>query len=170
MLFRSAAIFTYLPSVLWKLADSLMYLLIAYCIYTLFLKNNSSKDSEDRDKMLACIATIFLPLGLIVSAGYVAGSVNYIWTSAMLLTSIIPFQKHFTNQKLKKWEYFVYPLATIYACNQEQSLSLLLTFHVLLICYSFLRKIKLNKYIYIQFLLSVSSPLFPTVSICFKPP
>lgn len=108
-----------------------------------------NKDSKENCIITAIVMTLFIPLKLITSAGYVAGSINYIWTGAMLLTALLPFKKSVTGQAITKVEGVLYLLAALYCSNQEQSMALLITFSALLLLYCKLRGHQ-NKYIWFQ--------------------
>lgn len=143
----AAAIFTYIPSIFWRIVDVGMYLIIALCIYNIFLAKG---EKHQYNLLSCCVMSLFLPLSLIESTGYVAGTTNYIWSGAMLLVAFLPFKKAFCKDKIKKWEYIVFLFATVYACNQEQSMALLIVLSLLIICYCWIKKKRLNKYIYVQ--------------------
>lgn len=147
-----AAIFTYLPSIFWKIINSLMYVILGYLIYYLFLNNKHNKEDSI---ILAFVVTFFLPLNLVVSAGYVAGSTNYIWTAVMMLVAFVPLYKNIMQEKIKNKHIIWYILAAIYAGNQEQSLAIMLTMYSLLVVF-FLKK-KTTYLVYIQmFVMCVS--------------
>lgn len=69
-----AAIFTWLYPWVWKITDILMYLVIAACMNHYF--------APDRKTSLpGCLAVLLLPFSILNSAGWVATSTNYIWTT-----------------------------------------------------------------------------------------
>ncbi|MCD8337893.1 MAG: DUF6056 family protein [Lachnospiraceae bacterium] len=116
-----AAIFTYLNPWLWKCVDISMYLVIAVCINLLFA-------SDTHNSVLGFIAVLFIPFSILNSAGWVATSTNYIWSTAGLLLALLPLK-----YALKPWMFLLCLLGNIYAGNQEQSGAILLTVYIIFI-------------------------------------
>ena len=77
-----AAIFTYLPSFIWKTVDIGVLFLIVLCADRLFITS--------RHIILSCFSILLLNFTYLTSAGYVASSVNYTWCTAALLVCTVP--------------------------------------------------------------------------------
>lgn len=146
-----AAIFTYINPIVWKICNIFMLLTIAICINKLFLFRYT--------KLFGCIVVLLFPFSLLTSAGYVATSVNYVWSTAALLVALIPL-KYIQKFHTKPILYAVCILACIYASNQEQSGAVLVTVYLIFIIYSFCIKTKVYKYIWIQFIISILGVVF----------
>ncbi len=81
----------------------------------------------------------FIPAGILYQAGWVSTSVNYIWTSAAAVISLLPLKG-----KGNRW---ISLLFLIFACNQEQILVILLA--IFLIWFISERKVKIPETIVI---------------------
>ena len=102
---------------------------------------------------------LLLPFQLLISAGYVATSTNYLWSSVTLLISLLPI-KYVQKFSDKKYMYVFCILATIYAGNQEQSGAILLTVYTICLIYHFINKNKIEKFLWIEWGLSIISLVF----------
>lgn len=146
-----AAIFTYINPIIWKICNIFILLIIAVCINKLFLLRNT--------KLFGCIVVLLFPFSLLTSAGYVATSVNYVWSTAALLVALIPL-KYVQQLHTKPVLYVACIFACIYASNQEQSGAILVTVYLIFIIYSICTKRKIYRYIWIQFIISILGVVF----------
>lgn len=101
--------------VLWKFVDSFMYVVLAYSLSKLFVKDNKKILNWIIVLLIFCI-----PFGIFSTAGWMATSLNYLWTVSLGLYALIPIRKTLDSEKIKKYEYVLFILAAIYACNFEQ--------------------------------------------------
>ena len=143
-----AAIFTYLPSFIWKTVDIGVLFLIVLCADRLFITS--------RHIILSCFSILLLNFTYLTSAGYVASSVNYTWCTAALLVSLLPlkYASRFEKQPLLLpacW------LAGLYAGNQEQSGAIVITVYTLFIGASLIKKTKIHRYVWIQYVITIGS-------------
>ncbi|HIT34178.1 MAG TPA: hypothetical protein IAC31_06085 [Candidatus Faecousia intestinigallinarum] len=115
-----AAVFTYLPPLLFKTLNTLAGVLIAWCIRRLFLPQSTFSACA------ACCAVLMFPLSLLRSAGWVATSTNYWWCSAGLLTALLPIVYYMKGVSIPTPCKIFAPLAAFYAGNQEQTCAVLL--------------------------------------------
>lgn len=107
------AIFTYIPNIWFKLLNSLFLVVIAFSISNVFL------DATYVGDRIACILVLFFPMKLLTSAGYVATSTNYVWTTTAFLVILLGI-KWSENKKISAPFYIIWTLALLYAGNQEQ--------------------------------------------------
>ena len=146
-----AAIFTYLNPVIWKTVNIVILFIIAVCIQKLFVPSRS---------IALCLFAVFLlDFGLLPSAGYVATSANYVWTSAAALIALLPL-KYADRFRRCPWMYPICMLAGIYAGNQELSGAVVVTVYTLYVGECLFEKAKICRYIWIQYGISVLSLIF----------
>lgn len=100
----------------WATINAIMMAILCYSILKLFVK-------EENESLIWTAAGLILiyPLNKIATCDWGAGSINYTWPLAMLLFSFIPIVKIWRGEKIAKYQYLLYLLALIFACNQEQS-------------------------------------------------
>lgn len=145
-----AAIFTSIHPFVWKALNITMLFLIIICIEKLFIMSKKN--------ILSCFVILLLNFKFLISAGYVASSVNYIWSSAALLVSLLPLKYvRWFEQKpallIGCW------LAGLYAGNQEQAGTILTTVYTLFIVFHLIKKNRVHKYIWVQYVISILSLL-----------
>lgn len=114
---------------LWRIVDSLMFVLIAIMIDIIFGKNQQSKHG-----MISCLVVLLFPLWMINSTGWIATTVTYVWPIALGLLSLLPLVD--TSYLASKWRcLFLLPL--FYAANAEQTCCVLLAFGMILTGYHY---------------------------------
>lgn len=86
---------------------------------------------------------------------WVTGAFNYLWPCVALIISMIPFLKILNNQKIKVWEYIIYFLSLILACNIEQTGAVLIVFSTLILILSIIKKNKIPKLVIFNYILSI---------------
>lgn len=143
-----AAIFTYLPSFIWKTVDIGVLFLIVLCADRLFITS--------RNIILSCFSILLLDFNYLTSAGYVASSVNYTWCTAALLVSLLPL-KYASRFEKKSLLLPACWLAGLYAGNQEQAGAIVITVYTLFIVASLVKKVKIHRYIWIQYVITIGS-------------
>lgn len=124
-----AAIFTYLPPIIWKIQDSFIYVIIAYGMTYLFTNGSDDK------KWMSCIIMLYFPMDLLLSAGYCTTSTNYTWTAASVLIALFPIKKIYNCEYVKMWEWILYIASIVYAGSQEQSALLVLGAYTVVLIY-----------------------------------
>jgi len=140
-----------LPSLVWCILDSLIFVLLAYSISYLF--------TDNKYKFIACLLVCIYPLSRFSEAGWYATTLNYLWPLALGLFAFIPIKNAINSTKEKRYMYPFYLIATLFACNQEQMCAIMLCFYIIFIIYLY-KKRKLNKFIICQFLLMLASIFF----------
>lgn len=146
-----AAIFASINPFIWKALNIAMLFLMIICIDRLFITS--------RKIILSCFVILLLNFKFLVSAGYVASSVNYIWSSTALLISLLPLKYAYQFEK-KPALFFGCWLAGLYAGNQEQSGAIITTVYTLFIVFCLVKKTRIHKYVWVQYIISILSLLF----------
>ena len=101
------------------------------------------------------------PIDIMITAGWIATSANYLWTTAMGMYSILPIIKKWQGKKITKNTYILASAATIYACNEEQVSALLLGLSVCVLVYSLVKKRrKVDYYVILIMVVSLGMMLF----------
>ena len=140
---------------LWILLEALMVTLAGYSISKLFIKDNK----KENNIMLLFMILVY-PLDVMNSAGWAATTTNYMWPLALGLFSLIPIRKIWDGEKIKFWQYPLYTLALLYACNQEQTCAIIVCLYLLFTVITTIRDKKLHPYLLIQTLFTIASLLF----------
>ena len=108
-----AYIFLNGPFVVWKLFDSVLYVLLAMMTAYLF--------GDDVMWDLACCGMVALfPFEYMISAGYIATSANYMYP-VFCVVLVFFCLKRIYEEKGKAWEIVCIVLATLYGTNHEQA-------------------------------------------------
>lgn len=105
----------HIPLMIWKIIDSLVYLLLLKLIAYEFTDNSFA------DTLVVSLTVLLFPFSYLKSAGYIATSTNYIYTLLCMLIAILPIIGYVKYDK--KPSFFLYVLITpviIYLSNQEQ--------------------------------------------------
>ena len=140
---------------LWILIEALMVTLEGYSISKLFIKDNK----KENNIMLLFMILVY-PLDVMNSAGWAATTTNYMWPLALGLFSLIPIRKIWDGEKIKFWQYPLYTLALLYACNQEQTCAIIVCLYILFTIITTIRDKKLHPYLLIQSLFTIASLVF----------
>lgn len=98
----------------WKVADSIMYTVIAYCMDLLL-----NKKKESRITWMICLSVLLFPLVTMGSAGWIATSVGYSWTLAAALTALLPLRDIQNGGTISKWMP-LYLICYVFATDAEQ--------------------------------------------------
>lgn len=142
-----------MPYIIWCIINSLMMILISYCISYLFTKNTF------KNKFLALLFVCLYPFYKMSGAGWYATTLNYLWPMSLGLFSFIPIKNALLKKNNNKLMCVFYSLSIIFACNHEQMCTLILAFYLLFILFLYKQQ-KLNKYILFQFLLAFLSIIY----------
>lgn len=154
-----AAIFTYLPPIIFKVLNSFIFTGIVVMIKKVFIKASSPLFT-----WIVAFAVLLFPFQLLTSAGYVPTSTNYIWTFAALLVSLYPIRKCLDHKEFNKYEYIIYFLAALYAGNQEQTCAIFIIVYAIFIGYFYFTEKKVHPWILVMFTLAVVSMLLIMLS------
>ena len=140
---------------LWILLEALMVTLAGYSISKLFIKDNKKENN-----IILLFMILVYPLDVMNSAGWAATTTNYMWPLALGLFSLIPIRKIWDGEKIKFWQYPLYTLALLYACNQEQTCAIIVCLYLLFTVITTIRDKKLHPYLLIQTLFTIASLIF----------
>lgn len=144
-------LFTSKFSLIWRILDSLMYVLIGYGIKRVFL---SSKDQDNKINWILTFLILLIPITITKEAGSIATSLNYIWPIAFGLISLIPIRKVIDNEKVRWYEYLIYFPVAIFALNSELVCACILVTYLIFTIYLAFKK-KLKPIIIIMLLISI---------------
>jgi len=140
---------------LWILIQGLMMALAGYSISKLFIKE------ENKNNTIILLFLILLyPMNVMASAGWAATTVNYMWPLAACLYALIPIRKVWDGERIKPWQYPLYILAMIFACNQEQTCAILLGSYLIFTIASIVKNKKVHPMMLIQLIIAISSIVF----------
>ena len=126
--------FTYKLPILWKILDAGVYVLLYYSIKKVFCKRDTKLN------WLVLFLVLCIPFGLIVSAGWVATSLNYIWIISFGIFCLIPIRKIIDGESFSIKDYLIFGLASIFACNSEQVCLCLVTVYLIFNIYFAINK------------------------------
>ena len=101
------------------------------------------------------------PVERMAGAGWAATTVNYAWPLSFGLFSLISVRKIWDGEKIKFIPGILFILSLIYSCNQELCCGVLfVTYIMFAIILSIRDKKKVNKFIYVQVLVTILSFIF----------
>ncbi len=145
---------TMAPGIIWKILDSFVFVLFAIALNKVFCR-------EDTPYMrwLCLFFAIFIPQILLESAGWIASSLNYTWVITFGIICLLPIRKSIEGKDFKWYEYILYVLCMIYACNSEQMCLVLFVVYTIFLLYLFKQK-KLKLIHVILYLISIASLIF----------
>lgn len=148
--------FLHVGFALWKIFSSLMFVLLAYSISKLFVKDNFVKNN-----WFIVLWIMVFPIDILGNAGWATTSFNYLWPLALGMFSLIPLKKIMDGENILIEEYIVYTLALIFAVNQEQMAIAILIIYLIFVIYSLLKK-KRSIFPILMILITVISIIFIT--------
>lgn len=151
-----ANLFWRLPMMIWKVFDTLVYLLIAVLITRTFSHNTW------QDALVTCILIGLFPFWYMSTAGWVATTTNYLYPTACLLVVCLLVKRLYHGQLLKVHEYILAAVSILYATNQDQAAVILIGGLLLVLLYCWATKVSKQILIRIAVLLgfAVISYLF----------
>lgn len=136
--------------VIWKLTDPIILLILVLLICKYF-KLNSKKE-----KVFVSIAVLFPSLAM-VDAGFIATTLNYLWSVTLGFLCLLPSWKVFNNEKVRWYEKLLLLPLLLYVANMQQ-MSVILTVLLGLSCIIMTVKRKsvhINYYIFFQLAITV---------------
>lgn len=118
--------------IIWRVCNVFCSVLIFYALKKLL----GIKEKKAVWFLGLCI-TVYTYIDM-ASAGWIATTTNYWWVLAALLTALLPLRKYHEHERIHWWEWIAYTIATLYACNQEQTVIMfsILLFIFVLCCWS----------------------------------
>ncbi len=106
--------------VLWRLINPLVFLLNSL-VLTELIPTKAKKRT-----WWIVTALILFPSFVLVDAGFIATTVNYLWPFTFGLLALLPIKKIIDGQAAKWYEFFLIVPCLIYACNMQQMSVLLI--------------------------------------------
>lgn len=137
--------------------SAIVTVLLIYYTYKI-INATEEKDTKILPILLLVVMSMFLCIFKPIfndSVIWVTGAFNYLWPSAALVVALVPFIQLYCNKDIKKWQYILYFLATIFACNIEQTGAILAVFSTILMILTKLNKIKIPKLIIVNYILCI---------------
>lgn len=143
-----------LPRICWRIADSAILILCMVMISKLFVRRNKFNN------IFLGLLYLSLDYFALITAGWQATTINYLWPMAALFVSVYPMAKWIREEQIRPYEYIIYALANIYAVFSEQACVILIILYVSIGIYS-LKKLHLNlgKFYGIQLLIDIAGLL-----------
>ena len=92
-------------------------------------------------------------------AGWMTTTMTYFWPIAAGFAALIPIRKIIDGEQIKKYQYVLYSLALVYACNEELELVVIFVVYGCFLIYMLANK-KINKYYVVQCILIIASLVF----------
>lgn len=142
--------------VVWVVLNALIMGLLLWSISRLFI----DKENKSRLNMILAFLILSYPVAFIASAGWKATTINYMWPLAFTFYAMIPIKKYYEEAKFKWYEYPLYTLALIFACNMEQTCAILFGTYLLFMILLIIKDKKANPYMIVQFILTHLSLIF----------
>ena len=146
-----ANFFYRMPMIIWKVIDSLAYALFAYLIAHIFTQKRA------KDLCLVMVLMLLFPIDYMASAGYIATTTNYIYTTMAILIAIIPLKAIAEGKTVTNLQHAGAILAMVYAINHDQAAVVVLLGLLLWFCYELFAKSNktLKQYLLIYFIIAV---------------
>lgn len=140
----------------WVLIEAGMVTLLGYSISKIFVKKENKKEMN----ILILLLILAYPMDIMGSAGWAATTVNYMWPLATALFALIPIKKVLCGEKFKLFDYPLYLLSILYACNQEQACAIVFGVYLLFSILLIIRDKKIHPFIVVQLIVAIASLIF----------
>ena len=139
----------HLPKTIFFIMNSCVFVLIYYSILKI-----TNTESDIKTMVLLMFLMFTFPIKWFASAGWYATMLNYAWPLAFGLYSLYIVSKISIKEKITLFQKIVYLPALLFGSNQEQLCALLFGFTFLLNAYVFYRDKKLNKMVFITWMIT----------------
>lgn len=134
--------------ILWRILNPLIMISLLLGVSTLLPFKLNTKDT------LILFICLMFPTMIIVDAGFIATTLNYLWAVTFGILSLVPLKQLIDNKKTKWYNFlFTFPLI-LYATNMQQMAVVLTVIFFCANIYLFAQK-KFNILVLIQFLVAV---------------
>ncbi len=150
-------IFLNINTNIYIIIHAIVAVLLIYYIYKI-INDTEEKETKTLPILLLAIMSMFLCIYNPIfneAVMWVTGAFNYLWPCVALVIALIPFIQVYCNKDVKKWQYILYILASIFACNIEQTGAILVTFATILLILSKFGKIKIPKFMILNYILCI---------------
>ena len=161
-----------LPGKIWKLLDSIVFVLIPFLITKISI--DSEKLSNKKSIFYNTIGCLFVGIFIIAfyhifeAAGWVATTINYTWPLCFALIHFYLLKEFvFKNKKLNTSKNIgvnlILILSLIEATNSEQLLLVMLGIYLAIIIYCLYKKIEIPKLIYVYLMIMILSLIYTAI-------
>lgn len=144
-----------LPSFVWIILDSLIFMLIYYSM----IKILHAKNKSIVQLIVFCLL-IFFPFGIFGEAGWYATTINYAWPLACGLYALSFINDFFHENKVSCIRCCLLIICIIFATNQEQMCALVFGFYFIFLVYQYITQKHINKLALFVLLFSGTMILF----------
>lgn len=141
---------------IWIICNALICGLLVWSVSRLFIEPDKRKDLN----ILYTLLFLSYPMNVLSAAGWKATTINYIWPLAFSLYAMIPIKKYYENTKIRWFEYPLYTLALIFACNMEQACAILFGTYLLFMILLIIKEKRVRPFMIVQFILTHLSLIF----------
>lgn len=133
-----------LPVILWKIIDTLVFVLIG-----VFLSKIIVKKSRYKANIVIASLILLFPYKDLNSAGWITTTVTYTWPLMFGLVAIYPLRKIADGRNIRIYEYIIYAFSLLIAANQEQMCFVILAVYASFTVYTIFRK-RINAFVLVQ--------------------
>lgn len=140
--------FTKYP-LLWRLINPLMLILSSW-----LLSKYLPPSKNDYIKNVALCFALLYPSMIVVDAGFIATTLNYLWPVTLGLLCLIPTWKKLNNLKISWFEMIILIPCLLYATNMQQ-MAVILVALLGMINFCLFYKNDFSRYIFLQLLISM---------------
>ena len=154
--------------ILWKIANSIVFLLLAIGSYLMVINTNAKYTDKAKSiiSTIVCGIIFAIPVSVMDSGAiWITGSFNYLWPVTFCILALIPFKRLITGEKCGKFISIIALISALYSSNAEQTAAILIAFSSISVLYAIITKSKIGilKYIFyaVIIVLSVLSLLAP---------
>lgn len=136
-------------------------LFVGFCVFLLQYSLYTIADPKIRKEIIpaASLFALLIPFNHYGDAGWIVTTCTYYTPAAFGVFSLISVAKICRGEKIRKWEYPLYSLALLYACNHEQQVVLYFLVYGAMFLY-FRKSHRRSRYLTVQFLLVILSLVF----------
>jgi len=139
---------------LWRILNPLV---LTACIWS--VHKTAPLKTKNNKTLIMCSAVLF-PTFILVDAGFIATTVNYLWPVTFGILNLIPSVNSLCGKKTNKLFLLSLIPLLVYATNMQQLCAVLLAIFMTVIFYLFFKKKKIIPFIFMQFLITVAGTFF----------
>lgn len=144
---------------IWRILDTLVMVLLGVTISKLFVKERT----EATNYVVCCLVLIY-PFWHMMSAGWIATTINYSIPLTLLLYAALSVRKAVDGDIMKPYEYCLYLLALLFAVSQEQCSVIAVCIFLAALIYLYWARKKVDYFIFIEFIISLAAVIWALVA------
>ena len=142
--------------VLWRLLSTFFATVGMFCISKMCYMDEFGEKQFKINIFICCLFFFIAPYVITSGMMWVAGSLNYLWPTVVMLIALIPFIYAIYEKAVAfNLLYIVILIATVCACYNEQTIAVLVCFGGLSIVFLFLYRRSIPKLLIFQYILIV---------------